>query len=135
VNMLSVLQYAVEVLEVKHVIVCGHYNCGGINAALTDKQFTGPIGTWLTHLRAVLTKHADEIAALPAAERSARLVEWNVREQVQNLARLPIVQDAWRTRKAPWLHAWAYSLDDGYLKELVSIAPGSEIAGLAPSSI
>ena len=135
INMLSVLQYAVEVLEVKHVIVCGHYNCGGINAALGNSEFTGPIGTWLTHLRAVLRKHADEINALPTAERAARLVEWNVREQVQTLARLPIVQNAWRKRKAPWLHAWAYSLADGYLQELASIAPDSATAELAPSAI
>jgi carbonic anhydrase len=127
VNMLSVVQYAVEVLEVKHVIVCGHYGCGGVNAALTDKEFTGPIGQWLEHIKAVSAKHSHELEDHTGTERSDRLVEWNAREHARTLAQLPVVQEAWRKRKAPWVHAWVYSLADGYLKELEAIAPGSNI--------
>jgi carbonic anhydrase len=125
-NMLSVLQYAVEVLEVKHVIVCGHYGCGGVLAAM-GKQDMGPISHWLRHIRDVHASHLDEIDALPEAERGARLVEWNVREQARSLAKSSIIQQAWHKRQGPWLHAWVYALKDGVLKELESIAPGSDV--------
>jgi carbonic anhydrase len=120
-NMLSVLQYAVDVLEVKHVIVCGHYGCGGVRASLSDTRLSGPIEHWLGHLRDVRVKHFDEIERLTESERADRLCEWNVREQVANLAELPIIQKAWAEHKRPQLHGWVYSLADGVLHELVQI--------------
>ena len=125
-NMLSVVQYAVEVLEVEHVIVCGHYGCGGVLAAM-GKQYMGPISHWLRHIRDVYAKHSQDIEALPQAERPLRLVEWNVREQAQSLAKSSIIQHAWHKRKGPWVHAWVYSLQDGILKELEAISPDSPV--------
>ena len=125
-NLLSVLQYAVEVLEVQHVIVCGHYGCGGVQAAMTTK-YMGSISHWLRHIRDIYDAHAEEIDALPLAERANRLCEWNVREHARSLAKTPIIQRAWHERKAPWVHAWVYGLADGILDELEAIAPGSPI--------
>jgi carbonic anhydrase len=125
-NLLSVLQYAVEVLEVKHVIVCGHYGCGGVAAAM-GKADMGSISHWLRPIRDVHAQHATEIDDLPASERVARLAEWNVREQARSLAKSSIIQQAWHTRQGPWLHAWIYGLADGVLKELESIAPSSAL--------
>lgn len=125
VNMLSVLQYAVEVLLVDHVIVCGHYGCGGVSAAM-GAPLTSPINDWLGHIRAVHTKHADEIDAIEdTAARAARLVEWNSREQAMIVARSSIVQDAWKKRSGPWVHAWVYGLQDGRLNELEAITPNT----------
>ena len=125
-NMLSVVQYAVEALGVSHVIVCGHYGCGGVQAAMTER-YMGSISHWLRHIRDVYYLHTDEIADLPEPERFARLVEWNVREQARSLAKSSIIQEAWHKRQGPWIHAWVYSLTDGVLNELESIAPGAEI--------
>jgi carbonic anhydrase len=125
-NMLSVLQYAVEVLEVEHVIVAGHYGCGGVLASM-GKQYMGPISHWLRHIRDVYAKHREEITALPKEQQADRLVEWNVREQAQSVARSSIIQAAWHKRRAPWVHAWVYALKDGVLKELESISPDSPI--------
>jgi carbonic anhydrase len=125
-NLLSVLQYAVEVLEVKHVIVCGHYGCGGVQAAMTTR-YMGSISHWLRPIRDVYAKHHEEIQALPADQRVARLCEWNVREHAQSLAKSSIIQEAWHKRKAPWVHAWIYGLADGILKELDAIAPGAPV--------
>lgn len=122
-NMLSVLQYAVEVLLVDHVIVCGHYGCGGVIASM-GAPLTPPIDDWLGHIRKVHAKHAAEIDAIEDKdERASRLVEWNAREQAQIVARSSIVQDAWKRRSGPWVHAWVYGLKDGMLQELESIAP------------
>lgn len=125
-NMLSVLQYAVEVLEVKHVIVCGHYGCGGVVASM-GKNDMGPISHWLRHIRDVYALHAKELDALPKEQRADRLVELNVREQAQSLAKSSIIQQAWHKRKGPWVHAWVYSLKDGILQELDAIPPGGPI--------
>jgi carbonic anhydrase len=126
-NMLSVLQYAVEVLEVQHVIVCGHHGCGGVAAALT-KTYMGPISHWLRHIRDVHAAHQKEIAALPPEQRVNALCELNVRAQAESLAKSSIIQEAWAKRKGPWVHAWVYSLADGALKELAAIEPGARIA-------
>ena len=125
-NLLSVLQYSVEVLGVQHVIVCGHYGCGGVQAAMTQQDM-GPISHWLRHIRDVYCAHMDEINGLSEADRFARLVEWNVREQARSLSKTSIIQQAWNKRQGPWIHAWVYSLRDGVLNELEAIAPGSEI--------
>ena len=117
-NCLSVLQFAVDVLKVKHVIVCGHYGCGGIHAA-TEKQEHGLIDNWLRHVQDVERDYEDELARIadPAA-RENRLCELNVIEQVRNVARTTIVQDAWRRGHAVQLHGWIYGLKDGLISDL-----------------
>jgi carbonic anhydrase len=126
-NMLSVLQYAVEVLKVNHVIVCGHYNCGGIKNAMGRRDL-GLINKWLRHIKDVYRIHRDHIDSIadPGA-RWDRLVEMNVTEQVQNLAKTSIVQRAWHLEQRPTLHGWVYDLRTGYLKELALIPPGAKI--------
>jgi carbonic anhydrase len=117
-NLLAVVQYAVEVLGVSDIIVCGHEGCGGVKAAL------GPLAPahvegWLTHVRGVARLHAEELAAIPDEdERVMRLVELNVREQVFNLARLPVIQSAWASGQSLGIHGWVYRLTDGLLRDL-----------------
>lgn len=126
-NMLSVLQYAVEVLKVKHVIVCGHYNCGGVKNALTRYDL-GLINKWLRHIKDVYRIHRDLIESIPDPQAQwDRLVEVNVTEQVQNLAKTSIIQRAWHKEQRPILHGWVYDLRTGYLKEFAEIPPGSKI--------
>jgi carbonic anhydrase len=126
-NLLSVLQYAVEYLEVKHIIVCGHYNCGGVKAALSHKSL-GIINKWLRNIKDVYRINRAEIDALPTEEEQTnRLVELNVKEQVIHLAETSIVQKAWQNKNAPHIHGWVYSLSDGLLKEIVSLPPNSPI--------
>jgi carbonic anhydrase len=126
-NMLSVLQYAVEVLKVQHVIVCGHYNCGGVKNAMT-KYDLGLINKWLRHIKDVYRIHRDLIESIADPQaRWDRLVEINVTEQVQNLAKTSIVQRAWHNEQRPTLHGWVYDLRCGYLKELALIPPGAKI--------
>ena len=118
INLLSVLQYAVEVLKVKHVIVCGHYGCGGVKAAMGDKQF-GLIDNWLTNIRDVIRLHDGELDGIADDEaRWRRLVELNVIEQVQNLSKTSIIQNAMKTENPPQLHGWVYDLGDGLLRNL-----------------
>ena len=118
VNCLSVLQFAIDVLEVKHVIVCGHYGCGGVRAALSPQPL-GLIDNWLRHIRDVHQRHRDELAAItdPAA-RADRLCELNIVAQVANVCHTTIVQDAWRRGRTVTVHGWIYSLHDGLLKDL-----------------
>ncbi|HEY6880788.1 MAG TPA: carbonic anhydrase [Polyangiales bacterium] len=123
VNMLSVLQYAVDVLEVAHVIVCGHYGCGGVIASM-GPPLTPPINDWLENIRKVHKKHVEELdAIIDTDQRASRLVEWNAREHAHTIARTPIIQNAWKKRNGPWVHAWVYGLQDGVLKELEAIEP------------
>jgi carbonic anhydrase len=126
-NVLSVLQYAVEVLKVKHVIVCGHYNCGGIKNALAHQDF-GLINKWLRHIKDVYRLHRNEIDSLPDHQaRWDRLVELNVTEQVENVAKTSIIQRAWRHEDRPSIHGWVYDVRTGYLKELALLCPGFKI--------
>lgn len=125
-NLLSVIQYAVEVLEVTHIIVCGHYRCGGIEAAMAERS-VGPLNDWLRDIKGVYRRHRDEIDALPQEARADRLTELNVCEQVANLTKTSLIQHAWKDRKSPWIHGWIYSLTDGLLKELVALPPGSPV--------
>lgn len=117
-NLLSVLQYAVEVLKVKHVIVCGHYGCGGVAAAMSDKQF-GLIDNWLTNIKDVMRLHESELSFVKDSEaRLRRLVELNVVEQVHNLAKTSIIQNAMRTENPPELHGLVYDIREGLLRDL-----------------
>lgn len=116
-NCLSVLQYAVDVLKVKHIIVCGHYGCGGVEAAMSDQQY-GLIDNWLGHIKDVYSKHYEEVRALPEHERSARLCELNVREQADNVKRTSIVKDAWARGQNLTIHSWIYSLKNGRITNL-----------------
>jgi len=116
-NCLSVIQYAVEVLKVKHIIVCGHYGCGGIKAAL-EKQEHGLIDNWLYHIKDVKRYHASELANLSFAEKFDRLCELNVREQVSNVCKTTIVQKAWTQGVELSVHGWIYNIENGILKDL-----------------
>jgi len=117
-NMLSVLDYAVNVLKVKHVIVTGHYGCGGVNAAMGNNQF-GLIDNWLRHIKDVYRLHADELDAIEnETERSNRLVELNVIENVNNLCKTSIVQNAWTNGQPLAVHGWVYSLSTGAINDM-----------------
>ena len=117
-NCLSVLQFAVDVLEVEHVLVVGHYGCGGVRAALEDSTH-GLIGNWLRHVQDVAARHAGELdGAASLDDRVARLCELNVIEQVMHLARTTILQDAWRRGQPVSLHGLIYGLKDGLLQDL-----------------
>jgi carbonic anhydrase len=123
-NMLSVVQYAVEVLQVKHVIVCGHYGCGGVKAALGRKHL-GLINKWLRHIKDVYRIHAAELDAIAdEGARIDRLVELNVAEQVQNLAKMSFIQLAWKRLRQPTLHGWVYDIHTGRLKTITKMEPG-----------
>jgi len=116
-NCLSVLQYAVDVLRVKDVIVCGHYGCGGVRAALGGARL-GLIDNWLRHVRDVRQRHAAQLDATPEHAREDRMCELNVLEQALNVCETTIVQDAWERGQALTVHAWIYRLDDGLLRDL-----------------
>lgn len=126
-NLLSVLQYAVEVLKVEHIVVCGHYGCGGVKAALSRNSL-GLINKWLRHIKDVYRFHQAEIDAMPTEEaRVNKLIECNIIEQVNNLAKTSIVQQAWKDRGGPHLHGWVYDLADGIIHTLVDIEPNAKL--------
>lgn len=117
-NMLSVLDYAVNVLAVKHVIVTGHYGCGGVIAAMSNQEF-GLIDNWLRHIKDVYRLHATELDAIVnEEERSDRLVEYNVIENVHNLCKTSIVQNAWQKGQPLGVHGWVYSLNTGIITDM-----------------
>jgi carbonic anhydrase len=124
-NSLSVIQYAVDVLKISHVIVCGHYNCGGIRAALSPQRSELLIvNKWLMHIKDVYRLHQAEINALESdQERANRLVELNVIEQIQNLAHTSVIQHSWKRHQRPILHGCVYGLTDGIIKELSRLPP------------
>lgn len=116
-NCLSVLQFAVDVLKVEYVIVCGHYGCGGVRAAL-HQEGLGLIDNWLRHVQDVVDKHAARLPEQEEAERIDRLCELNAVEQAQNVCRTTIVQDAWRRGQPITVTAWVYGLRDGVIRDL-----------------
>jgi carbonic anhydrase len=116
-NCLSVIQYAVEVLKVRHIILCGHYGCGGIRAAMENQEH-GLIDNWLRHIRDVMRLHADELAGLEGEEQYRRLCELNVSEQVQNICNTTIVRKAWNEGRELAVHGWIYGIEDGIIREL-----------------
>ncbi len=124
-NVLTVLAYAVDVLEVGHVIVVGHYGCGGINAALDGKGH-GLLDNWLRHIKDVAARHSSQLDVLPPESRSRRLVELNAVEQAKNLCHTSIVQAAWARGQALTVRAWVYGLEDGLLRDLRFVVNGPE---------
>ena len=116
-NCLSVLQYAVDALRVRHIIVCGHYGCGGVRAALEGTKL-GLIDNWLRHVQDVRQKHASQVDRLDGVDREDRLCELNVLEQAVHVCETTIVQDAWSRGQPLSVHAWIYRLDDGLLRDL-----------------
>ncbi|MBU6177430.1 MAG: carbonic anhydrase [Bacteroidetes bacterium] len=126
-NMLTVLEYAVHHLKVKHVIVCGHYGCGGVKASMTQHNF-GIINKWLRNIKDVYRFHRDEIDSIKDEEsRVNRMVELNVQEQVMNLAKTSIIQKAWKQNQFPHLHGWVYGLKDGLIKPVFEMPAGTHI--------
>jgi carbonic anhydrase len=126
-NLLSVLQYAVEVLKVKHIIVCGHYGCGGVKAAMTQKSL-GIINKWLRNIKDVYRIHSAEVEKITDEnEKLNKMVEFNVQEQVLNLAKTSIVQKAWKHENAPHLHGWVYGLHNGIINPILEMPAGTRI--------
>jgi carbonic anhydrase len=120
-NLLAVLEYAVDHLEVNHIIVCGHYGCGGVKAAMSRHNYD-LINKWIRNIKDVYRMHREIIDDYTDAnDRLNKLIELNVQEQVMNLAKTSIVQRAWKKRKSPELHGWVYDIEDGIIKELCTI--------------
>lgn len=130
-NLLSVVDYAVNVLVVKHVIVCGHYGCGGIRAAMGNKQF-GIIDNWIRHIKDVYVMYHEELDAIEdPIERENAFTEYNVIEQVYDLSQTSIIQNSWAKRGGPWIHGWVYDLHNGLIKDLkVSMKDHSEMPSI-----
>lgn len=128
VNVLSVLDYAVNYLRIKHVIVCGHYGCGGIKAAITNTDFKQVLNMWLRNIKDIYRIHRTELDNIAVEEdRVNRLVELNVQEQVMNLAKTSIIQRAWKNEQRPDLHGWVYGLNDGLIKPVFEMKAGTDI--------
>jgi carbonic anhydrase len=129
ISMLSVLDYAVNVLNVKHIIVCGHYGCGGVQAAMSNKHI-GLIDNWIRHIKDVYRHHATELNAIDAEkDRFNRFVELNVEEQVFDLAKTSIVQGAWKKKKELHIHGWVYDIADGLINDLEVTIRNNETLG------
>ena len=123
VNMLSVLQYAVEVLKVKHILLVGHYGCGGVKAAMGNNQL-GLIDSWICNIKDVYNKYHNELLEITDEEQKfERLVELNVMEQVRNLVKTNIIQKEWRANNLPHIHGWVFSLNDGLIKQIIEVEP------------
>jgi carbonic anhydrase len=129
ISMLSVLDYAVNVLNVKHIIVCGHYGCGGVQAAMGNKHI-GLIDNWIRHIKDVYRHHATELNAIDAEkDRFNRFVELNVVEQVFDLAKTSIVQGSWKKKKELHIHGWVYDITDGLINDLEVTIRNNETLG------
>lgn len=117
-NLLSVVYYAVKVLKVKHIIVCGHYGCGGVQAAMSNDKY-GFLDNWLMHIKDVYNTHQEELDQICDEKKKLdRYVELNVLEQVKNLAKVSFIQESWEEGEFPYIHGWVYSLKDGLIKDL-----------------
>jgi carbonic anhydrase len=122
-NSHSVLQYAVEALKVPHVIVCGHYGCGGVKHGMTNEDL-GLLNSWLENIRVLHRSHAAELEKITdSAARHDRMVEINVKQQIQNVAHTDIIQKAWKAHRKPQVHGWIYNLRTGYLQEVETLNP------------
>jgi len=121
INVLSVIDYAVTHLKVKHIIVCGHYGCGGVKAAMSDKSF-GILDKWLLNIKKVYQANRVEIDAVgDPEERSNLLAEYNVKQQVINISKTASIQNAWKNNNLPQIHGWVYDLKDGLLKQIYKV--------------
>lgn len=128
VNLMSVLDFAVNHLKVKHVVVCGHYGCGGIKAAMSNKDYNQALNMWLQNIKDIYRIHRKEIDELQSDEQKQKfLTELNVKEQVFNLAKTAIIQKAWNTERRPDLHGWVYDLHDGIIHPIVELNAGTDI--------
>lgn len=128
VNLLSVVDFAVTHLKVKHIIICGHYGCGGIKAAITKTDFKPVLNMWLRNIKDVIRHHREELDAIENEENKCdRLVELNVQEQVLNLAKTTIIQKCWKREQRPHLHGWVYGLKDGIIKPVFEMQAGTHI--------
>ena len=128
VNLLSVLDFAVNHLKVNHVIVCGHYGCGGVKAAMTNHDYNHLLNMWLRNIKDVYRLYEKELESIADEEaRADRLVELNVTEQVMKLAKTSIIQRAWKYGNRPVLHGWVYGLKDGIIKNLFDMHPGADM--------
>lgn len=131
VNLLSVLDYAVNYLKVKHVIVCGHYNCGGVKASMTNNDYKAILNMWLRNIKDVYRHNREELEGIEDMDQRAdRLSELNVMEQVMHLSQTTIIQNAWANGNTPDLHGWVYDLKDGVIKPVMEIRAGQEIDAL-----
>jgi carbonic anhydrase len=131
VNLLSVLDFAVNYLKVKHVIVCGHYGCGGIKAAITKNDFKPVLNMWLRNIKDVYRIHRNELDSISdTTEKENRLTELNVQEQVFNLAKTSIIQRTWKHEQRPDLHGWVYGLKDGLIKPVYEMKAGTDLDDL-----
>lgn len=130
-NLFSVLDYAVTHLKVMHIIVCGHYGCGGIKAAMSNQDYNQILNMWLRNIKDVYRIHQAELDAIPDEEaRLDRLTELNVQEQVMHLAKTSVVQRAWKNRQAPDLHGWVYGLKDGIIHPVFEMKANTSIDAL-----
>jgi carbonic anhydrase len=128
VNLLSVLEFAVTHLKVKHIIVCGHYGCGGIKAAMNNHDYKQVLNMWLRNIKDVYQLHQKELNRIEDMEKRAdRLTELNVKEQVMHLAKTSIIQRAWQNEQRPNLHGWVYGLKDGIINPVFEMKAGSYI--------
>ena len=125
-NLLSVLQYAVDHIEVKHIIVCGHYGCTGVRAAMDQKSY-GLLNTWLRHIKDLYSDNREQIDMLDETAAARRMVELNVQRQVSNLAKTEIVQRAWQNHKRPIIHGWVYDMTDGHINGMLRLDHESEL--------
>jgi carbonic anhydrase len=128
-NCLSVIQYAVDVLQVEHIIICGHYGCGGVQAAVENPEL-GLINNWLLHIRDIWFRHSSLLGELPPEQRFDRLCELNVVEQIYNLGHSTILQQAWARGQKVSLHGWVYGIHDGRLRDLEVTSTSRELLEL-----
>ena len=128
VNMLSVLDFAVNHLKIKHVVVCGHYGCGGVKAALSKTDYNLALNMWLRNIKDVFRFHRKELEKIEDEDKQLnRLIELNVQEQVINLAKTSIIQKAWKNKNRPELHGWVYDLHDGIINPIMEMKPGDRL--------
>jgi len=134
-NCLSVIQFAVDVLQIRHIIVCGHYGCSGVRAAVM-KERHGLVDNWLRHIQDVQQQHAWRLESIPERQHVDRLCELNVIEQVANVCRASIVEDAWARAQPLTVHGWIYGIHDGLLRDLnVTVASSAEAAARYRSAL
>jgi carbonic anhydrase len=128
VNLMSVVDFAVNHLKIKHIIVCGHYGCGGIKAAMSNDDFNQVLNMWLRNIKDIYRFHQKELENIADPEQRAnRMVELNVREQVYNLSKTAIIQKAWNSEKRPDLHGWVYALHDGIIHPVLEMKAGTNL--------